>query len=207
MLPFCSAVFKMPRLCRVPTWLTLCIGVLLLSGCASSVTPPDRYLLPVNQDGQVTTTAQHRLLLRQPRLANYLEVDGIIMQLDDITLNEAREHLWAEGLGRQLEQRMRTSLGRLLPETQVLRDTASSDGLRLQLEVDTFQGRYDGYAVVAGQWQLLDAEGRTQNLESFHVETVLEEDGYPALVRALGRSWEQVASELALAICRLQTAP
>ena len=35
------------------------------------------------------------------------------------------------------------------------------------------------------------------SFESFTAETTLEQDGYPALVRSLGESWESVAAQIA----------
>jgi hypothetical protein len=120
------------------------------------------------------------------------------MQLDDITLNEAREHQWAEGIGRQLERALRAELADQLPNVQVVRAEGSSPGaLTLSMEVDQFQGRFDGVAVASGQWQLRDTDGELLALKSFTAETTLEQDGYPALVRSLGESWVSVAAQIA----------
>ncbi|MBR9903335.1 MAG: hypothetical protein GYB15_05535, partial [Gammaproteobacteria bacterium] len=85
-------------------YLLLLLVCLLVSACASSVTPPARYMLPSAPLASTPQQPQGTLLVSSPRLAHYLDVDGIVMQLDDITLNAAREHQWAEGLGRQLER-------------------------------------------------------------------------------------------------------
>lgn len=63
---------------------------LLLSACASSVTPPARYMLPSSPAVNAPVQPQATLKVSAPRLAHYLDVDGIVMQLDDIALNEAR---------------------------------------------------------------------------------------------------------------------
>ncbi|PXX95604.1 PqiC family protein [Halomonas sp. LBP4] len=188
-------------------WLIAAVALLSLGGCASASSPSTRYTLP---EGSVATapvdaTAEHLLLVRPPRLAHYLDVEGIVLQLDDITLNQAREHLWAEALGRQLERGLRARLAARLPGTRVLRDDGSDrgvDAIRLRLEVDRFQGRHDGLAVAGGQWQLRDADGRLLAMDGFHAETELDADGYPALVRALGRSWDEVADQIAAAVRR-----
>ncbi|MDN6321800.1 MAG: ABC-type transport auxiliary lipoprotein family protein [Halomonas sp.] len=171
---------------------------LLVSACASSVTPPARYMLPSDQSANTPRQPEGTLQLSAPRLAHYLDVDGIVMQLDDITLNAAREHQWAEGLNRQLEREMRSNLSQALPTLRVIRaEGAQPNALTLRLDVDQFQGRFDGVALASGQWQLLDDTGELLAMENFHVETTLEEDGYPALVRALGTSWEQAAELIA----------
>ena len=189
----------------LPALLTLTL-LLGLSGCATSTTPANRFMLPDSQaEPAGGPGAEHALLVRTPHLAHYLDVDGIVLQLDDISLNAARQHLWAEPLGRQLERGMRARLGERLGDTRVLRDEGghqSPDALSLRLEVDRFQGRHDGLAVASGQWQLLAADGALVAMENFRAETALDDDGYPALVRALGRSWDQVADEIAETIRR-----
>jgi uncharacterized lipoprotein YmbA len=169
---------------------------MLVSACASSVTPPARYMLPNDQLASTPNQPEGTLVLSAPRIAHYLNVDGIVMQLDDITLNAAREHQWAEGLDRQLERRMLANLSQALPTLRVIRaESEQSNALTLRLTIDQFQGRFDGVAVASGQWQLLGDDSELLVMENFYTEAPLEKDGYPALVRALGESWDQ-ASEL-----------
>lgn len=191
------------------TRLVLLAGALVLAGCASPSDPANRYMLPASQPvgPGVSSAVEHLLLIHPVRLAHYLDVDGIVLQLDDISLNAARQHLWAEPLGRQLERSLRARLAEHLPDTRVMRDEASlgrSEALRLRLEVDRFQGQPDGLAVASGQWQLTAPDGRLLAMERFHAATELDGDGYPALVRALGSSWEQVTAEIGSGIRRLR---
>ncbi|MDQ7735142.1 ABC-type transport auxiliary lipoprotein family protein [Halomonas sp. SpR1] len=182
------------------TWMrcSLLLICLLLSACASSVTPPARYMLPSDPLANTPRQPEGTLIVNSPRLAHYLDVDGIVMQLDDITLNAAREHQWAEGLGRQLERKLRANLAQALPTLRVMRvEGEQPNALTLRLSVDQFQGRFDGVAAASGQWQLLNAAGELLAMENFYTETPLAEDGYPALVRALSNSWEQAAKLIA----------
>ncbi|RUR40679.1 PqiC family protein [Vreelandella populi] len=175
------------------------IGLCLaLAACASSVTPPARYKLPESQLVNTPSNPQGTLQVRAPRLAHYLDVDGIVMQLDDITLNEAREHQWAESIGRQLARNLRTQLSQALPSIRVIRDDGGQPGaLTLRIDVDQFQGRHDGIAVASGQWQLRNPDDELLVMESFSAQTALDDDGYPALVRALSASWDKVAKQIA----------
>ncbi|UTD54716.1 PqiC family protein [Halomonas sp. MS1] len=180
---------------RYLSLLGLCIQ---LSACASSVTPPSRYMLPSENAVSSPNQPIGTLQVRAPRLAHYLDVDGIVMQLDDITLNEAREHQWAESIGRQLERALRAQLSQELTSIQVVHaDGNAPEALTLLLEVDQFQGRHDGRAVTSGQWQLRGADNNLLALKSFSAETELQQDGYPALVRSLGESWDKVALQIA----------
>ena len=171
---------------------SLLLICLLLSACASSVAPPARYMLPSDPLTSTPRQPEGTLIVSTPRLAHYLDVDGIVMQLDDITLNAAREHQWAEGLGRQLERKLRANLAQALPTLRVMRaEGEQPNAVTLRLNVDQFQGRFDGVAVVSGQWQLVNDSGEVLAMDNFYAESPLAEDGYPALVRALSDSWNQ----------------
>ncbi|APE29485.1 hypothetical protein BOX17_00025 [Halomonas aestuarii] len=187
------------------------LAVLWLTGCAASGPAATRYTLPGDAmeapDRIAGAEAGHRLVVAQPRLARFLEVEGLVLQLDDITLNEASQHQWAEPLGLQLERGLRERLAARLPDTRVTGedvDGRRDDAATLRLEVDRFHGRHDGQAVVGGQWQLRDTEGSLLVLSPFAIEVPLAEDGYPAMVRALGRGWDRVADEIAGEIKRLR---
>ncbi|MBB3189014.1 PqiC family protein [Halomonas cerina] len=183
-----------------------------LAGCVTETAPTSRYALPdtTNATAPVAgAAATYRLVVSAPELARFLDVEGIILQLDDITLNEAQRHQWASPLGQQLARGMRRRLAVRLPDTRVMdraepAGTGASPSLTLHLEVDRFHGRFDGQAVAGGQWQLRNADGRLVALSPFTVTTELDADGYPALVRALGESWDKVADEIADAIEKLR---
>lgn len=192
---------------RMTPWIAALTAILWLAGCASSTPPASRYTLPIERTESAGADAEHLLLIRPPRLARFLDVEGIVYQLDDITLVEAREHRWADPLGHQLERGLRDRLAAHLADTRVMLDESDRDdpaAHRLQVEVDRFQGRADGLAVVGGRWKLRDGDGELLALEEFAVERELEADGYPALVRALGRSLDEVAERIAEAIRRLR---
>lgn len=170
----------------------------LLTACASSVSPPSRYMLPVVSPSSAPDSPQAHIQVNLPRLAHYLDVDGIVFQLDDIEMREAREHQWADTLASQLERNLRGTLAKALPSIRFSRaDGLSDETLSLHLDVDEFQGRYDGYAVASGQWELRDSKNTLLHLDSFQTRTALNDDGYPALVRALGQSWAEVAQDIA----------
>lgn len=180
----------------------LAAAVLLLAGCASSGVETTRYVLPADAgsaDAVLPAASDSTLLIAQPQLASHLDKEGIILQLDDITLNEATTNLWAAPLRQQLERGMRDRLARRLPNSQVLLSQGNSrrDALTLELTVDQFQGRNDGSAVASGQWLLRNGDGSVRRYAPFQAAVVLDADGYPALVRALGRSWDQVADDIA----------
>ncbi|MHA3024868.1 PqiC family protein [Chromohalobacter israelensis] len=188
------------------------IGALALSvaGCASQSTESTRYTLP--DDDAVTEVAgdfDGSVWLSPLSLTSYLDDQGIVMQLDDIRIHQARHHLWAEPLDSQLMRQLRERLSTALPEADILRRgqtaQAASPALHVDLRVERFQGRDDGMAVVGGDWRIRDAQDRTLSRESFAIERALDSDGYPALVRALGGAWDTLGERLAEALTEAGT--
>ena len=184
----------------------LCLSLgLVLAGCAATPTSTTRYTLPTAQPassspGSYPDLALETLAIEPIRMSSYINSEGIVMQLSDIEIQRARNHLWAETLSRQLERNLQYYLSDALPDTRVTRDLSAVTGknaLQLQIEVEDFQGRYDGQAVVSGHWQLRDASGRLLSLRRFDVAQPLEVDGYPELVRSLAEAWDTVAASLA----------
>lgn len=178
---------------------------LVLSACASNSPSASRYVLPGGELSSTPSAPEGVVEVTTPRLPHYLDVEGIVMQIDDITLQEANGHQWAEAIGRQLERGLRARLSAALPSWRVVRDASGDEqAITLRLEVDQFQGRYDGLAIASGQWQLLNHQGDVLAMETFNANTPLSEDGYPALVRALGKSWDQVGNQIAQALRDVQ---
>ncbi|MDR5874450.1 ABC-type transport auxiliary lipoprotein family protein [Halomonas sp. CUBES01] len=178
---------------------------LMLGACASSSPSASRYVLPGGALSSAPSEPEGVVEVTTPRLPHYLDVEGIVMQTDDITLHEANGHQWAEALGRQLERGLRARLSAALPAWRVVRNAAGDDqAITLRLEVDQFQGRHDGLAIASGQWQLLDHQNNVLSMNTFQTDTPLAEDGYPALVRALGKSWDRVGEQIARALKDVQ---
>lgn len=184
----------------------LVLGALLLNGCAGgSPAAGQRYLLAIHQapDPPLEPTAR-QLDIAPLRLAPFLQTDGIVMQTGAVTIHQGRDHLWAENLATQLQRSLCQELARKLRRVQVLaaREPAPPGGAlrRLEVEVDGFHGRYDGVAVVAGQWWLRDDAGRLLDSRQFSIERPLAADGYQALVESLAVAWRGVADAIAPAV-------
>src|SRR5690606_1259416 len=134
-----------------------------------------------------------------PRLAGFLDSAGIVLQLDDITLSQANGHRWAEDLSLQLQRGLRQRLATRLPSLRVLGEGPRQSALELRLDLYAFHG-HAGAAIAAGHWQLVDVQGALLAEQDFHVQSDLDADGYPALVRALGRSLDRSVDGMAAVI-------
>ncbi|HSI45620.1 MAG TPA: ABC-type transport auxiliary lipoprotein family protein [Methylophilus sp.] len=187
-------------------------GLMLVLACSMSAclksNPPmksERYSLPeIQASASKDKSASQSLVLNKIQLADYLDSDRIVVQLDDITLHPARDHLWVDNLSQELSRGLRTRLSSRLPDTAVV-DPLPGTPLNtnsLQITVDQFHGQMQGYAVFSGQWQLLSADRKPLQNQSFKFTTPLSESGYPALVRALGNNLDLLSEQIAAQIQR-----
>ncbi|WP_417548781.1 PqiC family protein [Methylophaga sp.] len=180
------------------------VGFLLvfsLVACATKPVNTQRYTLPDNTQttSQVSADAEQVLVIGSIGLTEFLDSDRIVQQLDDITLHQARDNLWAENLAQQIRRGLRSRLSSKLPNILVVSDSRGlkQDAWNLQLDIEQFQGHFNGNALTSGQWQLQDSQGNLIAIKSFNIETTLITDGYPALVRALGNNLDKLAEQLA----------
>ncbi|HEY0907147.1 MAG TPA: PqiC family protein [Methylophilus sp.] len=169
---------------------------LSLSACLSVHKPVQaaRYSLPETPAQQARQPSARLLVLAPVKLADYLDSDRIVLQLDEVTLRPTRDHLWADSLSQQLDRALHDRLSQRLPGFQVTRLSAKNlSAPILRIRIDQFQGHTQGYAVLSGEWQL-DPQ---QAGRPFRFNTPLTENGYPALVRALGHTLDQLADSIA----------
>lgn len=187
-------------------WLlvTALLATALIVGC--STRPPGesttRYLLADKTTASEPLGGERLLRVKRIELARFLDVQGIVMQTSDVAVRAARNHLWAEDLAAQLQRDLRRRLAeqldgvRVLGPDQQLR-APEREIMELTVTIDRFQGRFDGYAVVGGRWQLLDSRGEVQAGKRFQREQALAHDGYPALVKSLKDVWTSVVADIA----------
>lgn len=175
--------------------------VVSLVACATKPINSQRYSLPDAPQvlTQVSADTEQVLVIGSIRLAEFLDSDRIVLQLDDITLHQARENLWAENLAQQIRRGLRSRLSAQLPDMLVIAEGRGlkQDAWNLQLDIEQFQGHFSGKALTSGQWQLKDSQGNLLVIAPFNIETTLAADGYHALVRALGSNLDKLAKQFA----------
>lgn len=193
------------RLFQTMAWLLCCLS---LSACLGNRTPVNtqRYSLPEVSLPTATTPPTRTLILGNLTLADALDSDRILIQLDDITIQATRDHLWSASLSEELRQGLRSRLAQRLPDTLVTDALpgAKLSASRLQLRIDQFQGHLRGEAIMSGQWQWLSADNQLLKIQPFQFSTPLAENGYPALVRALGQDLDKLSDQIA---SQLKAAP
>ncbi len=127
------------------------VGFLLvfsLVACATKPVNTQRYTLPDNTQttSQVSADAEQVLVIGSIGLTEFLDSDRIVQQLDDITLHQARDNLWAENLAQQIRRGLRSRLSSKLPNILVVSDSRGlkQDAWNLQLDIEQFQGHFTG---------------------------------------------------------------
>ncbi|WP_029148699.1 membrane integrity-associated transporter subunit PqiC [Methylophilus sp. 5] len=178
-----------------------------LSACFKSNPPVNtqRYSLPEVAAPQPGATLTRTLVLNRIQLADYLDTDRIVIQTDDITMQPARDHLWVDNLSQELRRGLRARLASRLGNTIIVDPQPGLAAANtLHLTIEQFHGQMRGYAVLSGQWQLNSADHVAGANQSFKFSTPLAENGYPALVRALGHDLDLLSEQIA---SQLQTLP
>lgn len=182
-------------------WITLAL-VLLLSGCSSTPNKTYYQLPALGVSVPVSNTlASRQLWVEHVSVADFLAQNGMVYQTNDVQFVIGQNNLWASPLDQQLQQTLLTNLGDALPGWVVSSQPMNSEQAVLNVTINGFHGRYDGRAIVRGEW-VLSYQGKLIK-QPFNLELKQGEDGYDALVRTLAQGWLQEAQEIATQVTRL----
>lgn len=168
----------------------------LLAGCASS--PAVHYYRLTDDTTAAPAAAVEGTILVTVRLPDYLNDRHIVYQSDDVTIEAARQSLWAEVPEQAITRRLSAELGQRQPRYgwSTPLSAGSPSGSTLLVVFDQFNGRFDGRAVLSGHWLLRDGRQATPAKQPFRIEVAQRGDGYPALVRALNQGLAELAGEI-----------
>ncbi|MBA2814907.1 membrane integrity-associated transporter subunit PqiC [Candidatus Pantoea persica] len=177
--------------------IVLC-AALLLSACSSTIDntyyqlPSSPAAMPVRRGGIAQPPA---LWVQQVAVPDYLAGNGLVYQTSDVKYVIAANNLWAGPLDQQLQQTLVANLSKALPGRLVSAAPLGYTHDTLSVTVTGFQGRYDGRAVISGEW-VLQHSGQVIK-QGFNLALPQQEDGYDALVRTLALGWQQTAQQIA----------
>lgn len=167
---------------------------LLLSLSACSTKPTTTYYqLPVPSVTAQPGTASLKAFYIEPiQVASYLNGRGLVLQVSDVELVVAKQHIWADALDQQLQRQLRNRLQLLAPGYiavfQPLPDT-----LRVSVQLEQFYGDSNGQALISGRFAVSNQLGTVP----FVIRQPLADDGYPALVAALAQGVQQLSQQIA----------
>lgn len=176
-------------------WLPIAL-TLLLSACSSSPKKTYYQLQALGMPAPVSSGASTReLWLEHIFVADYLMQNGVVFQTNDVQYVIAQNNLWASPLDQQLQQTLVTNLSSALPGWVISSQPMSRNQDVLNVSISGFHGRFDGKAVIRGEW-ILNHQGRLIK-RPFNLELKQSEDGYDALVRTLAEGWQKEAGSIA----------
>lgn len=185
-------------------WLSATLVAVMLSACSSSTPQPAYYQIPVTAAPaaalQISDASRPAVWLERVTVADYLAGNGVVYQTSAVKYVIAASNRWASPLEQQLSQAMVSHLSARLPGRLVSLSPTGARPDTLSINVTSFQGRYDGKAVIAGDWTL--QQGDRLMRRSFALALPLREEGYESLVKTLGQGWQQVAAEVARQIAQ-----
>ncbi|WP_147196693.1 membrane integrity-associated transporter subunit PqiC [Pantoea sp. CCBC3-3-1] len=181
-------------------WIPVALA-LALSACSS--TPETTYYqLPSAAKSTVASSSANALrpsvFVQHVSVPDYLAGNGLVYQASEVKYVIASNNLWASPLDQQLQQTLVANLSEALPGWLVSASPLGQQQDTLTVNVTGFHGRYDGHAVLSGDW-VLEHQGQILK-RSFALDIPQKEDGYDALVKTLAQGWQQEAREMANAV-------
>ncbi|MCQ4092907.1 membrane integrity-associated transporter subunit PqiC [Erwinia persicina] len=183
-------------------WIPIALA-LALSACSSS---PETvyYQLPPAEKALVASskTVSTPVWVERVSVPDYLAGNGVVYQSNDVQYVIAANNQWASPLDQQLQQTLVTNLSSSLPAALISSTPLGQTHDTLNVTVTGFHGRYDGHAIISGEW-ILEHNGKLQK-QPFSLSLPQSEDGYDGLVRTLAKGWQQIAGQVANAIIREQ---
>jgi len=170
---------------------------MFLSACSGGEESKSYYQLPSPSQptAQAASEGNRQLWIEQISVPDYLASNGVVYQTTDVQYSIASNNLWASPLDQQLRNTLVANLSNQLPGWVVASQPLGSAQDTLNVTVTGFHGRYDGRAIVSGEW-LLKHQGRLIK-RPFHIELRQQQDGYDELVKVLAQGWQQEAAAIA----------
>ncbi len=181
-------------------WICALLVVSAVASC-SRVSGPVYYQIPLVMEQQAGRERQQSgehtpaIWVDQVALPDYLAGNGIVYQTSDVKYVIASSNLWASPLEQQLKLAMVTSLSSRLADRMISDRPLGLHPDTLNVNVTGFHGRYDGRAVVTGDWVLQCGDEIFQ--QDFRLILPQHSDGYNGLVETLGQGWQQVSDQIA----------
>lgn len=179
--------------------LGLAAVVIYLSGCTTAPTDTHYYLLNSPADSATKSpqaTGSH-VVLQSLKLAEYLQSQHIVMQLNSNKLQFSSKHLWAENLQTGIEKALLERLNTLSNTTTYLNRNQLGDypAQQLFIEFNHFLITEKSTAIAAGTFWLKDSK-QTPEIEPFYIELDLSRDGYPHAIDQLRKTLDLLAEKI-----------
>jgi uncharacterized lipoprotein YmbA len=184
---------------------------LALAGCLGGPSAPTNFYmlspLSPSQAGMSAATAKARTLiaLETVVIAEYLNRNEIVVNLDDTVYRLAEFNQWTEPLSDNLTRVLEENLTNLLNDDSIDVFMASDSSIlfdyRLEVDVLRLDGNLGDQVTLVAQWALLEAEEDYLKLmQRSEYQEPTADDTYRELVLAKSRAVEKLSRDIADAI-------
>jgi uncharacterized lipoprotein YmbA len=180
--------------------------VLLLTGCSSTEDEvTQQYLLPYPTAIVALDRSRDDLptiRLKSISVPSYLQKQNMVLVNNDGQVYLAANHLWAETIERQLEQKTLRYLSERLPKVDWLAPSLYQiQSAYLTITVESFYASTEGNVTVSGYWLLWGKDNTLMTQGRFNQHNKLEQDGYLEMTKTLSDTWfdrvvEQIIASL-----------
>ncbi|WP_299979362.1 ABC-type transport auxiliary lipoprotein family protein [uncultured Pseudoteredinibacter sp.] len=181
---------------RITILLSIFIG---LSSCASQPDEINYYLLhkPSAIDKAMDFSGENLVVLQSLQLADYLQSQHIVMQLNSSQLQFSSKHRWAEqlqaGLEKALLHQLRLQNSGISYLNRQQRGKASAK--ELFVDIKHFLITEDSKAIITGDYWFKPSGNSTQ-LHSFNISLNLDQDGYVHAIEKLRMLLVELAGKI-----------
>ncbi len=201
----------MKRFLFGPKHLTILICWLALAGCLGGPSAPTNFYmlsaLSPSPTGKSAATAEDRIRIGLVTVvvAEYLNRNEIVVNLDDTLYQLAEFNQWAEPLNdnltRVLEENLTNLLGNDLIDVFLASDSSIPLDYRLEVDVIRLDGNLGDQVTLVAQWALLGAEEDELILmRRFKYQEPAADNTYKGLVLAKSRTIEKMSRDIAAGV-------
>ena len=196
-----------------PTYITITFLSLALTGCLGGPSPPTNFymLSPLTppQAGTAPKTEQARahIGLETVVMAEYLNRNEIVLNLDNTIYQLAEFDQWAEPLNDNMTRVLEENLTNMLRDDSIEVFLVSESSIpfdyRLEVDVLRLDGNLGNQVTLVAQWALLEAEEDdliVMRRSAFQEQTA--DITYKGLVMAKSRTVEKLSRDMAAAISK-----
>ncbi|WP_422386572.1 ABC-type transport auxiliary lipoprotein family protein [Candidatus Pantoea edessiphila] len=142
--------------------------------------------------------------IQQVLVPDHLAGNGLVYQINDVEYIITSNNLWTNPLVQQLKQTMIYNLSKNLPEWIIsdLPSLSETKKNKLVVIVNKFQGRYDGKAIISGNWMIKYQKFFIKR--NFNFILPQYKDGYDELVNTLSLGWQKVSNQISIELIKLK---
>lgn len=186
---------------RRPAFALLALATIVLVGCGTVEPLPQTYILgslPTREAATVSMHGRPIVEVRPVRVPDYLDVSDLLIRKPGNRIEASPTGRWAERLSVGVTRALTGALTRRLPEFLVT-DSALAEQAkcRVLVDVEAFERRADGPAVLDAHWSVVDnISGDAVSIERVSLSSPVNAPGDAALVHAMSLSLENLAERV-----------